>query len=304
MANMPFFPPTGMVNDDTVFAEQGRWFNGSLARFYGDSWQVKGGWERLILDNLGGVCRSVLPWTDDTNDLNIAFGCHNALKVWRDNVLYDVTPQVSESGAAPDYGVTTFIGQNAVGVREPTFRTVGDLVTISGVPVPTGGLDLNGTWTVDYLDNGQPDVWYFEHPTAATADGGSGATVVTFTANIPPGQIDGTGGAGYGTGAYGVGTYGTPSTSDYFPLTWSLGNWGGFLLANPRHGSIYVWDGTTPGRATIIPTAPETVTFILSMPQRQVMALGCNEENQRRLQPALHPLVGYRGLQRLDDGLE
>ena len=106
MTNMPLSLPTGIVNDDTTFANQGRWFNGSLARFYGDSWQVKGGWERLILDNLGGVCRSVMAWTDATNDLNIAFGRHNGLSVWRDSVLYDVTPQVAgESGAAPDYGL-------------------------------------------------------------------------------------------------------------------------------------------------------------------------------------------------------
>ena len=189
MSNMPFNPPTGLVNDDTSFAEQGRWLNGSLARFYGDSWQVKGGWERLILDNLGGVCRSVLSWTDTTNDLNLAFGRHNGLSVWRDNVLYDITP-----------------------------------------------------------------------------------------AEFVAGSIDGTGGAGYGTGEYGVGTYGTPSVADYFPMTWSLGNWGGFLLANPRHQTIFVWDGTAPGIATPLPNAPAQVTYMLSMPQRQVMALGCNEE--------------------------
>ena len=93
-----------------------------------------------------------------------------------------------------------------------------------------------------------------------------------------PVRSTGPAGAGYGTGAYGVGTYGTPSTTDYFPMTWSLGNWGGFLLANPRHGTIYVWDSTAPGRATAIPGAPANVTYMLSMPQRQVIALGCNEE--------------------------
>lgn len=187
--NIPFQPRPGMINDDTVFAEPGRWFNGSLARFYGDNWQIKGGWERLILDNLGGVCRSVFTWTDVTNDLNIAFGRHNGLTVWRDSVLYDATP-------------TSFV----------------------------------------------------------------------------VGQIDGTGGAGYGTGAYGIGTYGSPSTADYFPMTWSLGNWGGFLLANPRNQTIFLWQGTAGAKATPLPNAPAKVTYMLSMPQRQVLALGCNEE--------------------------
>ena len=91
-SNLPLVLPTGLVSDDTSFAEQGRWRNGDKARFYGDSWQVKGGWERLILDNLGGVCRSVYPWTDATADLNIGFGRHNGLSVWRDSVLFDITP--------------------------------------------------------------------------------------------------------------------------------------------------------------------------------------------------------------------
>ena len=189
MKNMPLMLPTGLTNDDSSFANQGRWLNASLARFYGDSWQVKGGWERLILDNLGGVCRSVLPYTDTTNDLTIGFGRHNGLSVWRDNVLYDVTP-------------------------------------------------------------------------------------ATFVA----GQIDGTGGSGYGTGAYSVGTYGSPAVSSSFPLTWSLGTWGGFLLANPRGQTIFVWNSVAPGKATPLPNAPANVTYMLSMPQRQVMALGCNEE--------------------------
>ena len=92
-----------------------------------------------MLDLLGGVCRSVFPWTDTLGTLNIAFGTHQTLEIWQSGAHTDITPA-------------------------------------------TG-----------------------------------------FT----PGQIDGTGGAGYGTGAYGVGNYGEPSTVDYFPLTGSLGAFGG-----------------------------------------------------------------------------
>ena len=274
----PFVLPPGFVTDDTTFNAPGRWRDGQMVRFFEGSWQVRAGWEQLTLDLLGGVCRAVFPWTDNEAVLNIAFGTHATLEIWQSGVHENITPQVSESGAAPDYGVTTFIGQNAVGVREPTFRTVGDLVTISGVPVPTGGLNLNGTWTVDHLDNGQPDVWYFEHPAAANADDGSNATVVTFTANIPPGQIDGTGGSGFGTGAYGIGGYSEPSTDDYFPRTWSLGAFGSWLIANPRAGTIYVWKNDPAVRAQPLLNAPAEVTYTICVPQRQVMALGCNEE--------------------------
>ena len=189
MANMPLSPPTGLTSDDTVFAAPGRWLNGSLARFYENGWQIKGGWERLTLETLGGVCRAVFGWSDPNEELNIAFGTHLTLEAWRGGALYNITP-----------------------------------------------------------------------------------------AGFIAGQIDGTGGRGHGTGAFGVGTFGTPSTVDYFPLTWSLSAFGGWLIANPRNQGIYVWNTTAPGVAALIPTAPVRVTYALTVPQRQVIAFGCNEE--------------------------
>lgn len=190
MEPTPFLPPPGLTNENTTFALPGRWLNGSLARFWQDSWQIKGGWERLTLTNLGGVCRSVLGWTNTQTFQVIAFGLHNGLKVWSDSIVSDITP------------------------------------------------------------------------------------VAGFT----PGQIDGTGGAGYSTGAYGVGTYGTPSNVDYFPLTWSLANWGGDLIANPRGQTIFVWNQVPANKAVALAGAPAKVTYTVVVPQRQVMALGCNEQ--------------------------
>lgn len=184
-----YAPPPGMISDDTVFAAPGRWANGSLARFFADGWQIKGGWERLTLENLGGVCRAVHTWTDTVNVLDVAFGLHNGLKVWQGGLVFDITP-----------------------------------------------------------------------------------------AGFVAGQIDGTGGAGFGTGTYGTGTYGSPSLAEYFPLTWSLDNWGGDLLANPRDRTIYVWDQNLLNDAVPLTGAPARVTYMQVAPQRQVFAFGCNEE--------------------------
>jgi hypothetical protein len=93
---------------------------------------------------------------------------------------------------------------------------------------------------------------------------------------LAPGSADSTGGAaGYGTGAYGDGTYGSPA-SVYFARTWSLDTFGSWLLANPRGGTIYSWDGT--GLAEAVANAPSNVTCSLVTPERQVLAFGCNEE--------------------------
>jgi hypothetical protein len=197
MSNLAFTPPQGLNGDDTVFNAPGAWRNSSLMRFWQGSWESKGGWERLMLDNLGGVCRSVVGWTTFGDLQTIGFGLHNGLKVWQGSLLYDITPT-------------------------------------------TG-----------------------------------------FTA----GQTDGTGGAGYGTGAYGIGTFGTPSLTDYFPLTWALAPWGGNLIACPRGQSIFEWDANTAHPAALIAGAPAKVTHMVVVPQRQVMALGCNEETSGTFNP-------------------
>ncbi len=64
------------------------------------------------------------------------------------------------------------------------------------------------------------------------------------------GNENGFGGGGYGIGTYGTGTYGTPSTGDYFPLTWSFGNYGQWLIACARGQKIWVWRNDITALAT------------------------------------------------------
>lgn len=93
-----------------------------------------------------------------------------------------------------------------------------------------------------------------------------------------PGAVNGAGGQGYGTGTYSTGYYSEPSTVSYFPLTWSLSAFGQIMIANPRGQGIFQWQNNTGVAAQLIATAPEVVSYTLVTPQRQVMALGCNEE--------------------------
>lgn len=104
---------------------------------------------------------------------------------------------------------------------------------------------------------------------------------ITPGAGFTAGSIDGAGGAGYGTGGYGVGGYGEPSTTDYFPMTWSLAAWGQNLLACPRHQTIFSWSNNVAAPATALANAPANVTSMLVAPLNggfQAVALGCNEE--------------------------
>lgn len=103
---------------------------------------------------------------------------------------------------------------------------------------------------------------------------------ITPASGFTPGSIDGTGGAGYGTGDFGVGTYGSPSTADYFPLTWSLASYEtGDLYANPRNQGIFRWQQDPATPAALLDNAPAACTYILSTDSRQIMALGCSPED-------------------------
>jgi hypothetical protein len=179
--------PPGVRSADTAFARPGVWRDASLIRFYEGAPETMGGWEQVTTSQIGGVCRSIITWTDNSNRSNIAMGRHNGLSLWRAGTLVDITPA-------------------------------------------------------------------------------TGFTV---------GQIDGSGGSGYGTGAYGVGGYGDPSTSDAFPLTWSFATFGETLFANPRNQGIFWWQNNTAVKPALLTNAPARCTIMTVTPSLQVMALGC-----------------------------
>lgn len=105
-----------------------------------------------------------------------------------------------------------------------------------------------------------------------------GALYDITPAGLTEGEINGgSSGGGWGRGTWGSGTWGT-SAGTYYPRTWSLSTWGSYLIANPRGGGIYEWQGDTGADALIITNAPTTVTYALVTPQRQLLAFGCNEE--------------------------
>jgi len=118
----------------------------------------------------------------------------------------------------------------------------------------------------------------FTSNATSTASGGGTGVIVTPQVALPAGNVDGTGGAGYGTGTWSTGTYSSPSTVDFFPRTWSLAAWGQNLIANPRNGAIYSWTNNTGSRAVTLANAPIRTTYTLVSPTRQVFALGCNQE--------------------------
>ena len=113
---IPFDPPPGLNGDDTSFSANGRWADGSNVRFRLGRAQVIGGWESLTAAPLTGVCRAVFPWTDNAAVLNIAFGTHSRLQLWRGGALFDITPAAGFTPGAIDGAGSAGYGTGAYGV--------------------------------------------------------------------------------------------------------------------------------------------------------------------------------------------
>ena len=276
MARVVFDLPPGLNNDDTTFSASGRYADGSNVRFWRGRAQVVGGWEAITTTALTGVCRKVFGWTDNSAVLNIAAGTHSALQLYQGGAVYDITP----------FGPPTLLGNNPLTVTSGSAvvtvahvahgLTSGDSVTVAG-SAAVGGITPNGTFTIT-VTGVDAYTYTFGSNATSNATGGGTGVIVTPQKALPAGNIDGTGGAGYGTGTYSTGTYSSPSTVDYFPRTWSLSAWGQNLIANPRNGAIYAWTNNTGSRAAALSNAPVQTTYALVAPTRQVFALGCNQE--------------------------
>ena len=104
-------------------------------------------------------------------------------------------------------------------------------------------------------------------------------------AAFAPGAEHGAGGAGYGTGTYSSGAFSEPSTTDYFPLTWSFGVYGQNLIACPRGQTLYRWSNATSTPAQPLAGAPAKAAYVLTTPQNTILALGCAPEGATAANP-------------------
>lgn len=102
-----------------------------------------------------------------------------------------------------------------------------------------------------------------------------------------PGSSDAVINLGYGGGPYGLFSYGTPrpDTGTSTPATtWSLDNWGEYLLAcSTSDGKIYEWQLNTGADAAALANAPTGNKAVLVTAERFVFALGAGS-NARKVQ--------------------
>lgn len=88
----PLALPPGIFPDDTSFETPGRWRDASLVRFWRGLAQSVGGWEDALGTTLTGVCRAIHAWTDNSPQLNVAFGTNSNLQLFQGGLIFDITP--------------------------------------------------------------------------------------------------------------------------------------------------------------------------------------------------------------------
>lgn len=113
-----------------------------------------------------------------------------------------------------------------------------------------------------------------------------------ITSNITPagltaGNVDATINTAYSGGFYGLGYYGqTVESSGIYTeaTTWSLDNWGEYLVAcNPQDGNLYEWQLSTGTPAATIANAPTDNLGLVVTEERFLFALGAGN-NPRKIQ--------------------
>lgn len=146
----------------------------------------------------------------------------------------------------------------------------GDRVAFTGSS-PVGGLSLDGEYTLTYVD---ANTYTITAPAvAASSATGGGSVSVTYDISMQQ-QVFSTG-IGYGQVPYGTGVFGLdPSVVQLFANGWTLAPYGGFLLAAPIGGTVYVYDPQSSGRAYPLINAPTDIIAMFVTPERFVVALG------------------------------
>ncbi len=270
----------GVVKDDTALGAKPRWVDSNRIRFVKGYAQKLGGWEKRTAMAFAGVCRAMLAWLDATKTARIALGTHTKLIAVESAIYTNITPYRREVTLGLD-PFTTTSGSPLVNVADTNNGAgVGDTVNFSGATA-VNGITLDGDYIIVSLVDS--DNYVVDAGTDATGTSSGGGASVDAKYEISIGRIDGQFGAGWGVGPYGQGTYGTPRSSVFLlnARTWTLDQWGQYLVACPRDGNIYEWQLNPSVRAQLLPNAPTGVAGIWVTDEKHLVAYGLSNDAMR-----------------------
>lgn len=191
---------------------------------------------------------------------------------FKPGIIKDDAPLAAEGG---------WIDADKVRFRQGQAQLIGGWERVSTTPVTGVCRGLHGWAGLD----GGARLGIGTHSALWVFTGGELADITPV--GLAAGQEHGTGGLGYGTGGYGEGTYGVAADFEYFPRTWSLANWGEYLLGVPRGDTLYEWTGDTGTPAVAVANAPDEISCMWVTSERIVMCGGATEFGGSTFNPML-----------------
>jgi hypothetical protein len=249
----------GVNRENTRYTNEGGWYESDKVRFRQGTPEKIGGWARISVSTFQGLCRSLWNWITLDNLNLIGVGTNLKFYLELGGNYNDITPIRASAILSNPFATTNLL--TLVTVTDASHGAItGDFVTFSNV-APVGGLDLNGEFSITYVDS---NTYTIVAPTAATstvaAGGGSTVNAVYQINTGDPYEIPL---SGWGAGTWGAGTWGFGGTSTSALRLWSQNNFGEDLVYAYRGGPIYYWDasfGVDPLLTTVTIASPAVVT--------------------------------------------
>lgn len=228
----------GIDKENSSLKAEGGYIDGNFVRFKEQSVEPIGGWQIQTVQQYDGKARGCHAWRTLEGDRVQAFGTATKLFAVVAGAIKDITPPLHETVLNDVF--TTVSGSPIVAVELPFHRlNPGDTVVFANHQSTVGGLTIEGTYTVtEVITSGKFTITHASNASSTVSTAGGG--LVDFYAALPAGYADEPV-TGYGTGSYGAGGY---SVGIEYPIgmrTWSLDNWGEFLLANPTGYGLFEW---------------------------------------------------------------
>jgi hypothetical protein len=268
----------GLNSQRTPLLNTGGWSFSNLIRFREGLPETYGGWVAFLTSGattLQGVPRGCHGWATLAGIASMGVGTYERLYVIQYGQSYDITPIAQTTTPTNPFTISG----TTVTVSDPgltVLPAVGDFVEISGATA-VGGVTLSGEYTIQTVISSTS----YTITAASSGSGGPGGGTPTLAYLLPIGPVNAMLGSGWGAGTWGAGTWGTPRTTggtNTLPRIWTLDNFGEYLIACPRGGSIYEWQpatGTSTRASLISNNAPATVNAIaVSNGAEQIFAFG------------------------------
>ena len=255
----------GVNKENTRYTTEGGFYECDKIRFRQGTPEKIGGWALISAATFLGICRSLWNWVT-LGFLNL-MGVGTNLKFYIENggAYYDITPLRTTNILNNPFATTS--GLPTVTVTDASNGVqIGDFVTFSNAST-VGGLDLNGTYTVQSI----PSLTTYTitagaNASSTVASGGGSAVAAAYEIHV--GSAVAVPLVGWGGGGWGLGYWGVGSISNTDIRLWSQANYGEDLVYGPRGGGVYYWDATVgfaPVLFTVTIASPAVVTTTIAL---------------------------------------